>query len=134
MDHKPGFLKLVRQAKKNIKESSVFKVKKKLERGERFYFIDVREDHEFQNRSAKGALHLGRGIIERDIEELVPDKKCEIILYCGGGYRSALAALNLKKMGYQKVFSMAGGIKAWLKADYPIQTEKRIPVGNKKVR
>jgi rhodanese-related sulfurtransferase len=102
VDHKPGFLKLVRQAKKNIKESSVFKVKKKLERGERFYFIDVREDHEFQNRSAKGALHLGRGIIERDIEELVPDKKCEIILYCGGGISFRAGGPEFKKDGVSK--------------------------------
>ena len=123
MKHNPGFLKLVQQAKKNIKEYSVFRVKKKLDRGEAFYFIDVREDHEFQKRYARGALHLGRGIIERDIDQWVPDKNSEIVLYCGGGYRSALAAHNLKKMGYKKAISMAGGLKAWLKAEYPIQGE-----------
>jgi len=123
MRHNPGFLKLVEEAKKHIKECTIVEVKAKLDRGERFHFIDVREDNEFATDHAKGAVHLGRGILERDIETVIPDKHAEIVLYCGGGFRSALAADNLRKMGYTNVSSMDGGIRAWREAGYPIEKE-----------
>jgi len=121
MRHNPGFLKLVEEAKKHIKECTIVEVKAKLDRGERFHFIDVREDNEFATDHAKGAVHLGRGILERDIETVIPDKHAEIVLYCGGGFRSALAADNLRKMGYTNVSSMDGGIRAWREVGYPIE-------------
>jgi rhodanese-related sulfurtransferase len=121
MKHNPGFLKLVEEAKKKITECTAADVKAKLDRGERFHFIDVREDNEFAVDHAKGAVHLGRGILERDIETAIPDKQAEIVLYCGGGYRSALAADNLRRMGYTNVASMDGGIRAWREAGYPIE-------------
>jgi len=121
MKHNPGFVKLVEEARRRIRECTVGDVKMKLDRGERFHFLDVREDNEFAVDHAKGALHLGRGILERDIETVIPDKHAEIVLYCGGGYRSALAAANLKKMGYANVASMDGGIRAWREAGYPIE-------------
>lgn len=121
MKHNPGFVKLVEQAKQRIKECSIAEVKAKLDRGEPFHFIDVREDHEFAKDHARGARHLGRGILERDIETVIPDKRAEIILYCGGGFRSALAADNLQQMGYANVRSMDGGIRAWREAGYPLE-------------
>ena len=121
MKHNPGFAALVEEARRRIRECTVGDVKMKLDRGERFHFIDVREDNEFAVDHAKGALHLGRGILERDIETVIPDKRAEIVLYCGGGYRSALAAENLTKMGYANVASMDGGIRAWREAGYPIE-------------
>ena len=121
MKHNPGFVKLVEDARRRIRECTVGDVKMKLDRGERFHFIDVREDNEFAVDHAKGALHLGRGILERDIETVIPDKRAEIVLYCGGGYRSALAAQNLQKMGYSNAASMDGGIRAWREAGYPIE-------------
>jgi rhodanese-related sulfurtransferase len=124
MKHNPGFLKLVAEAKKKIKECTVADVKAKLDRRERFHFIDVREDNEFAVDHAAGAQHLGRGILERDIETVIPDKQAEIVLYCGGGYRSALAADNLRRMGYSNVTSMDGGIRAWREAGYPIEKGK----------
>lgn len=119
MNHSPGFLKICEEARKNIKESSVEDVFKRLSNGEKFHFVDVREDHEWAQGHAKGAKHIGKGIIERDIENLIPDKSSEIVVYCGGGYRSALAAEVLQRMGYQKVISMMGGIKAWREKNYP---------------
>jgi len=121
MKHNPGFLKLVEQAKRTIKECRIADVKVKLDRGDPFHFIDVREDNEFAKDHAKGAAHLGRGILERDIETVIPDKWSEIILYCGGGYRSALAAESLRQMGYTNVRSMDGGMRAWREAGYPIE-------------
>ena len=121
MKHNPGFLKLVNEAKQRIAECSVAEVKAKLDRGESFHFIDVREDHEYAKDRAKGARHLGRGIIERDIESLISDRRAEIVLYCGGGFRSALAADNLRQMGYTNVISMDGGIRAWREAGYPLE-------------
>ena len=121
MKHNPGFLKLVEQAKRTIKECRIADVKVKLDRGDSFHLIDVREDNEFAKDHAKGAAHLGRGILERDIETAVPDKRSEIILYCGGGYRSALAAESLRQMGYTNVRSMDGGMRAWREAGYPIE-------------
>ena len=121
MTHNAGFLKLVEQAKRNIRECTAADVKAKMDRGETFQFIDVREDQEFAKDHAKGAVHLGRGIIERDIETMVPDKHADIVLYCGGGFRSALAADNLRLMGYTHVVSMDGGIRAWREARYPVE-------------
>jgi rhodanese-related sulfurtransferase len=119
--HNQGFLQLVQQAKQKVRECSVADVKAKLDRGEPFHFVDVREDHEYHVDHAKGAIHLGKGIIERDIETHIADKDAPIILYCGGGFRSALAADSLGQMGYRNVISMDGGMKAWREAGYPIE-------------
>ncbi len=121
MKHTEAFERLCQDAKSRIREITIEEVKHKLDAGENFRFIDVREDHEWEQGHASGAEHLGRGIIERDIEKIVPDKETEIVLYCGGGYRSALAADNLQKMGYRRVYSMAGGIRAWREANYPME-------------
>jgi rhodanese-related sulfurtransferase len=120
MEHSKGFLKVVEDAKSRIREITVEETRKKLDAAQGFHFVDVREDHEWAKGHAKGAIHLGRGIIERDIEKTVPDLNAEIILYCGGGYRSALAADMLKKMGYKNVFSMAGGFKDWVRGNHPV--------------
>lgn len=121
MKHNPGFLQLVQQAKQRVKECTVAEVKAKLDRGEPFHFLDIREDHEYHVDHAKGAVHLGKGIIERDIESRVPSKDEPIILYCGGGFRSALAADSLQQMGYRNVVSMNGGMRAWREAGFPIE-------------
>ena len=121
MKHSPGFLKLVSDAKAAIRQCTVADVKARLDRGETFELVDVREDEEYARDHAAGARHLGRGILERDIETAVPDKDTEIVLYCGGGYRSALAAESLQKMGYRNVISMDGGIRAWREAGYPME-------------
>jgi rhodanese-related sulfurtransferase len=121
MKHNPGFLKLVEQAKQRVKECTVADVKARLDRGERFHFVDVREDSEFAKDHVKEARHLGKGIIERDIETMIPNKQDEIVLYCGGGFRSALAADVMQQMGYTNVVSMDGGIRAWREAGYPIE-------------
>ncbi len=120
MIHNPGFLRLVEQVKQRVKEQTVSEVMARLNRGETFHFIDVREDREFATDHAKGARHLGKGIIERDIETVIPDKKAPIVLYCGGGFRSVLAADALQQMGYGNVVSMAGGIRVWREAGYPL--------------
>ena len=116
-----AFEKLCEDARSRVREITVGEVKRRLDAGEKFLFIDVREDREWEQDHAAGAEHLGRGIIERDIEKTAPDKDAEIVLYCGGGFRSALAADNLQKMGYTNVLSMAGGIRAWREADYPME-------------
>ncbi|MGH7231430.1 MAG: rhodanese-like domain-containing protein [Nitrospiraceae bacterium] len=121
MKHNPGFLKLVEEAKQRIIECTAEEVKGKLDRNERFHLLDVREDNEFATDHATGAMHLGRGILERDIESIIPDKQATIVLYCGGGYRSALAADSLRQMGYTNVRSMIGGIKAWREAGYSLK-------------
>lgn len=115
MQHSEGFLKLAEDARRRIREISVTEARKRLASGN-VRLIDVREDHEWAEGHAEGAEHMGRGIIERDIEKAIPDKAAEIILYCGGGYRSALVADNLQRMGYTNVVSMAGGWKAWKEA------------------
>lgn len=120
MKHSEAFENLCEDARSRVREISVQMVKRKLDGGEKIHFIDVREDREWDQGHASGAEHLGRGIIERDIEKVVADKDSEIILYCGGGYRSALAADNLQKMGYRNVYSMIGGIRAWKENSYPI--------------
>ena len=112
MDHSPGFLKLAEDARSRVREVSVDEVRRRIEKG-RAKLIDVREESEFAAGHARGAEHLGRGILERDIEKRVPEKNAEIILYCGGGYRSALSADALQRMGYTNVHSMAGGWRAW---------------------
>ena len=116
MKHTEGFLKIVDDAKSRIREVTVAETQDRLRQNPQAKLIDVREDNEFAAAHAAGATHLGKGIIERDIETAVPDKNTELILYCGGGYRSALAADVLQKMGYTNVFSMAGGWKAWNEA------------------
>lgn len=119
MAHAPQFLKLVNEAKKKIKETNVPDVKRRIDAGEKLLLVDVREDNEWANGHIPGAVHLGRGVIERDIEQRVPDTGTKLILYCGGGFRSALVADNLQKMGYHNVESMDGGWKGWLEAGLP---------------
>lgn len=124
MKHSPGFLALVNDARKGIRECDIAAVKARLDRGERFHLVDVREDGEFAVDRVAGARHIGRGVLERDVETLIPDKDAAVVLYCGGGYRSALSAENLQKMGYTNVVSMDGGIRAWREAGYPIEKGK----------
>ncbi len=119
MNHSPGFLKLVDDARRRVRENGVADVKRKLDAGERFHLVDVREESEFGRGHLPGAIHLSKGIIERDIEKAIPDKSAPIVLYCGGGFRSALAADNLQKMGYSNVISMDGGWRGWTEAGYP---------------
>ena len=121
MKHNPEFLKLVHDSKRKVKECTIADVKARIDRGESFHFIDVREDHEYEKDHAAGARHIGRGVLERDVETLIPDKNAEIVLYCGGGFRSALSAESLQKMGYRNVISMDGGIRDWREAGYPIE-------------
>src|SRR5262249_27288344 len=121
-DHSPAFLKLVQDVKKHVKETDIATIKKRLEKGDKFILVDVREDNEWDKGHIKRAMHLGRGIIERDVEKAIPQKDAEIVLYCGGGFRSALSADNLQKMGYTNVWSMDGGWRGWLDAGGP--TEK----------
>lgn len=124
MKHNPAFEQLCEVARKNIKETAITEVKKLMDTNQLPLLIDVREDHEWQKDHLPQAKHIGRGIIERDIETVVPDKTTTIILYCGGGYRSVLAAENLAKMGYHNVISMAGGYRGWKEAGYPLITTK----------
>jgi rhodanese-related sulfurtransferase len=121
--HSPRFLQVVNDAKSHIRECTVDEVKARLDRGERFVLIDVREESEFAKDHLPGAIHLGKGIIERDIEQRVSDATTEIVLYCGGGFRSALAADNLQKMGYTNVISMDGGHRGWKEKGYPLTSE-----------
>lgn len=121
MQHSPRFLQLVQDAKRRVRELSVADVKAKLDRGDTFHLVDVREESEFARDHLPGAVHMGKGVIERDIEQRIPDTGAEIILYCGGGYRSALSADNLQKMGYTNVWSMDGGWRGWKEKGYPLQ-------------
>ena len=123
MQHAPRFLKIVDDARSRIKETNVDGVKQKLDRGEKFMLVDVREESEFAKDHLPGAIHLGKGVIERDIEARVPDLNAPLVLYCGGGYRSALAADNLQKMGYTNVISMDGGVRGWREKNYPMTRE-----------
>jgi rhodanese-related sulfurtransferase len=120
MKHSPGFLKVVQDAKSRIRETNVEEVKKRLDAGERFILVDVREESEWDRGHLPAAIHLGKGVIERDIEQTIPDKSLPLVLYCGGGYRSALAADNLQKMGYTNVASMDGGWRVWVESGYPV--------------
>jgi rhodanese-related sulfurtransferase len=119
--HPPRFLKIVEDAKSRVRETNVDEVKSRLDRGDKLALIDVREDREFDADHLPGAVHLGKGIIERDVEAKYPDLQAELILYCGGGFRSALAADNLQKMGYSNVISMDGGIRGWREKGYPLE-------------
>lgn len=118
--HSPRFLALVDEARRHIRETTVDAIKARLDRGEKFLLVDVREESEFAKDHLPGAKHLGKGVIERDIESAVPDPSVEIVLYCGGGFRSALAADNLRRMGYTNVVSMDGGIRGWRDKGYPL--------------
>ena len=120
--HTPRFLQIVNDARARVKEVTVDDVKVMLDRGERFLLVDVREESEFARDHLPGAIHLGKGVIERDIEQRVPDTDAKLVLYCGGGFRSALAAVNLQKMGYTNVLSMDGGIRVWRQKLYPVTT------------
>ncbi|HTU18852.1 MAG TPA: rhodanese-like domain-containing protein [Gemmataceae bacterium] len=121
--HSPRFLQIVQEAKKLVRETNVEEVKKRLDRGEKLCLVDVREESEWAKDHLPGALHLSKGVLERDIEGRLPDTGVEIILYCGGGFRSALAAESLRRMGYTNVVSMDGGIRDWRGKGYPLTSE-----------
>ncbi len=123
MQHSPRFLKIVNDARSRVKETTVDEVKNKLDSGEKVLLVDVREESEFAKDHLPGAIHLGKGVIERDIETRVPEVNTPIILYCGGGFRSAMAADNLQKMGYTNVISMDGGVREWRENRYPMTRE-----------
>jgi len=120
MQHTPRFLQIVDDARKRIRETTVDDVKAKLDRGEKFLLVDVREESEYAKDHLPGAVHMGKGVIERDVEQKVADTATPMVLYCGGGFRSALAADNLQKMGYTNVISMDGGIREWREKRYPL--------------
>jgi rhodanese-related sulfurtransferase len=120
VQHSEKFLKLVQDAKSHVKEEDFRGVKKRLDGGEKLILVDTREDSEWAQGHIPGAIHLGRGVIERDIEKAIPDVNAPIVLYCGGGFRSALAADNLQKMGYKNVISMDGGWRGWTEAGFPV--------------
>ena len=120
MVHSPQFLKLVLDAKQRVKETNVPDVKRRIDAGEKMILVDVREDNEWAKGHLPGAVHMGKGVIERDIEQRVPDTATKLVLYCGGGFRSALVADNLQKMGYTNVESMDGGWRGWTEAGLPI--------------
>lgn len=120
MQHSPRFLQIVNEAKQRIRETNVDDVKRRLEHDEPLILVDVREESEYAKDHLPGAIHLGKGVVERDIESKVPDTSAEVILYCGGGFRSALAAENLQRMGYTNVVSMDGGIREWRNKNYPL--------------
>jgi rhodanese-related sulfurtransferase len=121
MAHAPGFLKLVDDAKARIREVTIDDVRRSRDSGEKFHLVDVREDSEWNSSRAAGSVHLGKGIIERDVEAAIPDRNAKIVLYCGGGFRSALSADALQKMGYTNVFSLAGGWRAWKESGMPTE-------------
>jgi rhodanese-related sulfurtransferase len=123
MDHSPGFLKLVSEAKKHVNEISIAEAHAMFANAPKTVLIDVREDHEWNAGHAAGAVHLGRGILERDLEKLYPDPHTEILMYCGGGFRSALSCEAAQKMGYQNVHSLSGGYKALVAAGWPVDKE-----------
>ncbi len=123
-NHPPRFLKIVDEARSRVRETTVDEVKSRLARKDKFVLVDVREDREFETDHITGAVHLGKGIIERDIEAKYPALDTPLVLYCGGGFRSALAADNLQKMGYTNVISMDGGIREWREKNYPLQKGK----------
>jgi rhodanese-related sulfurtransferase len=120
MEHSAQFLKIVKEAKNHVKETTVEDVKRRQAAGEKMELVDVREESEFAAGHAKGARHLSKGVIERDIVQAIPDPNAKIVLYCGGGFRSALAAENLQRMGYTNVESMDGGWRSWVEAGLPI--------------
>jgi len=119
--HSPGFLALVHDAKSRVREFSIEEYRERLARGERWTLVDVREDHEWEERHVPDAVHLSKGVIERDVEARFPDKSEPIVLQCGGGFRSALVADNLQKMGYTNVVSLDGGIRGWIERGLPLE-------------
>lgn len=121
--HTSSFVELVEECKKSIEETNVDAVRHRQLQGESLCLIDVREDNEWERGHLPGAIHIGKGVIERDIENMMPDKDTELLLYCGGGYRSALAAYNLKMMGYTKAISVDGGFKGWINSGFPIEKD-----------
>lgn len=121
MRHSPRFFEIAQSAKQRIRETDVQTVKQRLDRGDPFHLVDVREESEWARGHLPGAMHIGKGVLERDIEKTLPDEDAEIVLYCGGGFRSALAAENLQRMGYRDVASMDGGFRGWRDAGYPIE-------------
>lgn len=121
MDHSPGFLKIVNETLPRVQEVSVAQARARLAAGEHVVLVDVREDGEWQKGHAVEAVHLGKGVLERDLEKALPDAGTEIILYCGGGFRSVLAAEAAQRMGYRNVWSLAGGYKAMVAAGWPVQ-------------
>jgi rhodanese-related sulfurtransferase len=123
MKHSPRFLALVNEVRSHVRETTVAELKKRLDRGDTFLLFDVREESEWKKGHLPQAQHLGKGIIERDIETIVPEPSTEMLLYCGGGFRSALAADNLRKMGYTNVVSVDGGFRGWTEAGYPVINE-----------
>ena len=120
-DHSPGFLALINEVRRTIRELSVDEYRRRLAAGERFILVDVREDHEWEKGHLPGAIHLGKGIIEREIERAVPDKSAPIVCQCGGGFRSVLVCENLKRMGYTNTWSLDGGYREWLEKRLPIE-------------
>jgi rhodanese-related sulfurtransferase len=125
MKHSPKFLKVVNEARVNIRETNVHEIKRRMDKCETFVLVDTREESEWNNGRIPGAIHIGRGILERDIEGIIADFSTEIVLYCGGGFRSALAAESLQKMGYTNVLSMDGGWRGWNEAGYPTEGKKK---------
>jgi len=123
MEHSPGLLKLVNEARPYVKEITVDDARERLARNSKAVLMDVREDNEWRRQHAAEAVHLGKGIFERDLEKMVPDTKKEIIMYCGGGYRSVLTAEVARRMGYRNVYSLMGGYKALVQADWPMKSE-----------
>jgi rhodanese-related sulfurtransferase len=121
MDHSPGFLMLVNQARPDVNELGVTEARTRLSQNPKAVLMDVREDHEWQKEHAEEAVHLGKGILERDLERMFPDREQEIIMYCGGGYRSILTASAAKKLGYKNVFSLTGGYKALVQAKWSMK-------------
>ena len=121
MQHSPGFLARVNAARAKIRETTIDEVASRIKRGEKLLMVDTREDDEWRSGHVAGAIHLGKGVIERDIEATIPDKSAEIILYCGGGFRSAIAAESLQQMGYKNVVSMDGGFRAWKEKGLPVE-------------
>ena len=123
MQHNPGFLKRVDQARASIQETDIHTLKQRMAAGEALTVVDVREDLEFAAKRIPGSVHIGKGVIERDIETQIPDKDTEILLVCGGGFRSALAAEAIQQMGYTRAISVDGGVRAWLEAGFELDTD-----------
>jgi len=123
MDHSPGFLKLVNEARPRVKEITIDQARERLAKNPKAILLDVREDMEWQKGHAAEAVHLGKGILERDLENMVPDPDAELIMYCGGGYRSILTAVSAQKMGYRNVFSLIGGYKGLVQVAWPVKSE-----------
>jgi rhodanese-related sulfurtransferase len=125
--HSPGFLAIVNDAKSRIREFTIEEYRERIARGEKWILVDVREDREWEERHIPGATHLGRGVIERDVEGRFPDKATPLVLQCGGGFRSALAADNLQRMGYTQVVSLDGGFRGWVERGLPVEAGKATP-------